>query len=123
MGEICCCSSVLASTRSMHSTMIYGDAVSLTEIHSDGGSNESILETFKKQECAERCRVATANATASKPEIYEEKCPHSPITSMPHFGKTPTCPNLDLICGSGWGGRLFRRVEKIGKDFGMGFST
>ena len=25
---------------------------------------------------------------------------------------------LDLICGSGWGGRLFKEVERIGRGFG-----
>ena len=25
---------------------------------------------------------------------------------------------LDLICGSGWGRRLFKEVERIGRDFG-----
>ena len=25
---------------------------------------------------------------------------------------------LDLICGSGWGRRLFNEVERIGRDFG-----
>ena len=53
-----------------------------------------------------RQKLTCSPRSASKPEVYEEKCTPSPYTSMPHPYNVQNdrfCPTRDIVQLYGWG--------------------